>query len=81
MVRLSLPALLGGFMSVVEMPMQPEKREILGNMWTVDEMLDFLGDVVDSKIKHGKCPAEEREMEITYLMHVLWHRAPTTKRS
>jgi hypothetical protein len=68
-------------MSVIEMPKEPEQRDVLGNKWTLDEMVSFLGDVVDSKIKYGKCPAEEREMEITYLMHLLWHRASTAKTS
>lgn len=60
-------------MSVVE-SRETERREILGDMWTLDEMLAFLEDFVDLKIKHGKCSPEEREREIAFLMHVLWHR-------
>jgi hypothetical protein len=56
------------------MPPEHERRRILGALWTLDEMLAFIADLVDLKIKHGKCPAEDRESEIAYLMYVLWHR-------
>jgi|HubBroStandDraft_5_1064220.scaffolds.fasta_scaffold2117235_1 hypothetical protein len=67
-------------MTVIEMPKEPERRyvHILDAEFTLDEMLGLLGDVVDSKIKYGKCTAEARETEITYLMYVFWHRERLT---
>jgi hypothetical protein len=61
-------------MTIVEMPREPEQRYILDAAWTRDELLAFLEDLVDLKIKYGKCPADEREQDIAYLMYVLWHR-------
>jgi hypothetical protein len=66
-------------MTVIEMPREPEKREVMGEVWTLDEMLGFLGDVADSKIKYGKCRAQDREIEIAFLMRLLWHRSPLAK--
>jgi hypothetical protein len=54
---------------------EAERRESLGDLWTLDEMLAFLEDVVEVKVKHRKCLADEREMELAFLMRVFWHRA------
>jgi hypothetical protein len=75
MVRLSLPALLGGFMN--------RKKSVSGLLllfdahkeFTLDEFLNLVQDLVGVQIKHGRLQEKNRDSETAYLMGY-WHRAP-----
>ena len=44
-------------------------------LFTLDEFLKFVQDLVDVEIKHGRLGEEQREMEVAVLMK-WWHREP-----